>query len=196
MRLRFTVLAAALLGVARANMMDVLEPNKAPPAECANGCATWGENTSSLWANGKVPTDAGALCAQPGAAVDKYIYGAWCFCQPDTSPTPAPAPPADPWHPLNGKVFALFNTYEVPPGYFVSFAFTDAPPGEPAGDVTRSWLRANYAASNPKDAMPVKFVAVPLKKNHYKPQDILDSLLLMEEYQNLHKEKDKQIKKI
>jgi hypothetical protein len=66
---------------------------------------------------------------------------------------------------LDGKTFAWYNTF----GRlykFVSFADSDAPPGEPAGSDTNNWMRTTYDAAS--DAMPIKMSAVKGKKNVYK----------------------------
>ena len=64
-----------------ADMHDVLELEKLPPAECPHGCANWAALRSSgnraeqyavdrLWQHGRPPARAGSSCAQPGRAVN------------------------------------------------------------------------------------------------------------------------------
>ena len=65
-----------------ADMMDVIEKHKVPPASCKHGCEKWSAKDAKIWANGKVPANAGSYCAQPGAAVNDYKYGSWCYCIP------------------------------------------------------------------------------------------------------------------
>ena len=74
------VLLSLCLSSALANMMDVIEKHKVPPASCKSGCAKWSTKAATLWANGKIPADAGSYCAQPGAVVNSYTYGSWCYC--------------------------------------------------------------------------------------------------------------------
>ena len=74
------LLLSLCLSSAFANMMDVIEKHKVPPTTCKNGCAKWSTKAATLWADGKVPADAGSYCAQPGAAVNDYTYGSWCYC--------------------------------------------------------------------------------------------------------------------
>eukprot|EP01063_Lacrimia_lanifica_P015611 TRINITY_DN22302_c0_g1_i1.p1 TRINITY_DN22302_c0_g1~~TRINITY_DN22302_c0_g1_i1.p1 ORF type:complete len:728 (+),score=306.41 TRINITY_DN22302_c0_g1_i1:49-2232(+) len=62
------------------NMMDVFEPHKIAPSNCAYGCAAWKDRRAGVWQKGVVPADAGNVCAQPGADVNNAIYGAWCYC--------------------------------------------------------------------------------------------------------------------
>ena len=54
-------------------------------------------------------------------------------------------------HPLDQQTKVLYNDY-ASEDKFVSFAYTDAPPGEAAGG---HWLRATYTAV--ADAMPIRF---------------------------------------
>ena len=54
-------------------------------------------------------------------------------------------------HPLDRQTKVLYNDY-AGEDKFVSFAYTDAPPGEAAGG---HWLRATYTAV--ADAMPIRF---------------------------------------
>jgi hypothetical protein len=54
-------------------------------------------------------------------------------------------------HPLDRLTKVLYNDY-ASEDKFVSFAYTDAPPGEAAGG---HWLRATYTAV--ADAMPIRF---------------------------------------
>lgn len=54
-------------------------------------------------------------------------------------------------HPLDRLTKVLYNDY-AGEDKFVSFAYTDAPPGEAAGG---HWLRATYTAV--ADAMPIRF---------------------------------------
>ena len=54
-------------------------------------------------------------------------------------------------HPLDQQTKVLYNDY-AGEDKFVSFAYTDAPPGEAAGG---HWLRATYTAV--ADAMPIRF---------------------------------------
>ena len=82
-----------------------------------------------------------------------------------SGPTPAPTPVPDPDHPHDGKVLTLYNTFDNGNNY-VSFAYTDAPAGEPSGSVAKTWLRKGYTDTN--DAMPLRFDAVKGKKNQYK----------------------------
>jgi hypothetical protein len=82
------LLAAARLELTAANMYDVLEQTKQPPASCTHGCARWddleaegvsfhGSNVrnqsgaDALWASGTPPSS--ATCAQPGAAMGKPL---------------------------------------------------------------------------------------------------------------------------
>eukprot|EP01060_Flectonema_neradi_P004670 TRINITY_DN13049_c0_g1_i1.p1 TRINITY_DN13049_c0_g1~~TRINITY_DN13049_c0_g1_i1.p1 ORF type:complete len:686 (+),score=141.28 TRINITY_DN13049_c0_g1_i1:34-2091(+) len=71
-----------LTGLGAANMIDVIEDYKAPPTNCVYGCDDWKNINSSYWKDGKVPTNAGNHCAQPGAVVNDYHLGAWCVCAP------------------------------------------------------------------------------------------------------------------
>jgi len=153
-----------LLGLASANMMDVIEKYKAAPASCQQGCAPWSTKDAKIWANSTVPRGAGSYCAQPGAAVDTYTDGAWCYCAEDgPTPPPTPAPAGD--HPLDGQVLTLYDTYDRM-NNFVSFATTAAPSGEPAGSTAKTWLRSAYSSST--DAIPLRFDAVAGKKDQYK----------------------------
>lgn len=78
------IVSAQLSLQACGNMHDVIEPHKLAPEECANGCASW-DGTDALWHGGKVPDGAENHCAQPGAAVNDYIYGSWCNCAENMS---------------------------------------------------------------------------------------------------------------
>ena len=73
----------------------------------------------------------------------------------------------NPSHPLDGKTQILFNVFDKDSGVaedkYVSFAYTDTPPGESGA---LHWLRATYTAV--KDAMPVRFEAVKGSPNAYK----------------------------
>eukprot|EP00040_Diaphanoeca_grandis_P030384 m.179559 g.179559 ORF g.179559 m.179559 type:complete len:727 (-) comp31979_c1_seq1:166-2346(-) len=74
------------------DMIDVIEPTMISPQECASGCMDWNDAPAVVWKDGKVPSDAGTYCAQPGAVVNSYPYGAWCYCskaEPPKPPTPA-----------------------------------------------------------------------------------------------------------
>eukprot|EP01061_Rhynchopus_euleeides_P005569 TRINITY_DN147_c0_g1_i2.p2 TRINITY_DN147_c0_g1~~TRINITY_DN147_c0_g1_i2.p2 ORF type:complete len:710 (+),score=299.28 TRINITY_DN147_c0_g1_i2:95-2131(+) len=73
-------------------MIDVVEPLKAAPSSCAHGCDDWTNHPGTLWKDGVVPAGAGSNCAQPGAAVNDYKYGAWCFCK--EAAVEAPLPPS------------------------------------------------------------------------------------------------------
>ena len=114
-------LAAGMLLVAglmppacRANMYDVFEKKKLFPLQCESGCAPWAEVAAARKANnaswfgkivdvdasfaaGKVPSDAGNLCAMPGMAnpgevgnmtwwdhVQAGFAGSFCFCEDET----------------------------------------------------------------------------------------------------------------
>ena len=157
---------AGLAGLASANMMDVIETYKVSPAGCVHGCAAWSTKGASLWAHGVVPAAAGSHCAQPGAAVDQYIDGAWCYCK--TTPTPAPTPgptPAPRPHPLDKQVLAL---YDSTPGMdnFVGIATVAHPTGEPAGSTARTWLRS--LATGAQGALPLRFEAVSGQDGRYR----------------------------
>lgn len=161
------ILSSSTTTTTLAKMYNVLEKNKKQPASCKNGCAKWSEKDANLWVDAKIPEDAGSSCAQPGAAVNDYIYGSWCFCAEAPSPSPpspSPGPPSD--HPLNGSTYLLYNTYAGEANdKYVSFAFSDAPSGEPAGTTGCNWLRVTYTDQN--DAMPILFVGVEGKKDVY-----------------------------
>eukprot|EP00051_Salpingoeca_urceolata_P011653 m.144696 g.144696 ORF g.144696 m.144696 type:complete len:710 (-) comp17202_c0_seq1:136-2265(-) len=92
--------AVAVAAVARVcgETLDVLEPLKAPPSVCANGCARWGALAADgnhanqtavnlLWRNHSLQKSAGAVCAQPGLSPFKDgstvggYSGAYCFCK-------------------------------------------------------------------------------------------------------------------
>jgi 3',5'-cyclic AMP phosphodiesterase CpdA len=160
------VLAFSLASLASANMMDVIETHKVPPASCKHGCAAWATKNASFWAHGKVPADAGSHCAQPGAptGVDMHTDGAWCFCNPPTpAPVPVPTPAPGP-HPLDKQVLAIYDT-DAHMGNYVSIAISAAPPGEPRGSTEQTWLRSLPTSFTA--ALPLRFEAVPGQKDRY-----------------------------
>ena len=88
------------LQLAQANMYDVVEPAKLPPAACPHGCARWDSlkadgytgpvtqaAANAMWVRGTPPADAAASCAMPGKAdvsgetKVEGALGSWCFCK-------------------------------------------------------------------------------------------------------------------
>ena len=154
---------ASFVGLASANMMDVIEVHKVPPVQCKQGCAAWAGKDASLWAHGKVPANAGSHCAQPGTAVDQRRDGAWCFCK-GVAPTPPP-PPAPGPHPFDNQVRTLFDS-RVHENEYVGIAIAAHPPGEPAGSTSQTWLRS--LGNEAKGALPLRFEAMPGQRDCYR----------------------------
>ena len=105
------LVAGLMPSACRANMYDVFEKKKLFPLQCESGCAPWAEVAAARKANnatwfgkivdvdasfaaGKVPSDAGNLCAMPGMAnpgevgnmswwdhVQAGFAGSFCFCR-------------------------------------------------------------------------------------------------------------------
>lgn len=136
-------------------MYDTFSPELGPPTECAKGCDQWSSHGGSAWVGGKVPADAGNQCAQVGSLVNSHTLGPWCWC----SSTGPPAPPS-PTHPYNSSILAMKN---ADTGKYVSFAYTDAPPGETG---STEWMRDQYATN--AQAMPLRMEAVEGQPNVYK----------------------------
>ena len=156
--------ASLVLMASVADMYDVVEPFKVPPSLCKSGCAEWSSlpaQARALWRDPKSEAAAGSSCAQPGAAVNAHPMGSWCYCEMGEE---GPAPPAS--HPLANQTFLLYNTYGGQDKY-ISFAFTAAPPAEPAA---QGWMRADYPAQT--DAMPLRFVPVEGQDNTYLLQNL------------------------
>ena len=82
MRTLATAVVLAMCCTAAGNMIDVIEDLKVAPATCAHGCDNWDQHATTLWKAGVVPAEAGNHCAQPGAVVNTYVQGAWCYCKP------------------------------------------------------------------------------------------------------------------
>ena len=129
--LRSVALVAAATA-ASCNMIDVIEKLKLPPVKCKHGCDDWTHRSSSFWKDGKVPADAGSYCAQPGAAVNSHLFGAWCYCKPEAEDVGAPPTPPS-WDNLGSGACSAakwgkqFGT--TPPkgfAYDTSAAFKDA----------------------------------------------------------------------
>ena len=143
------------------------------------------QNGGPLWEAGNTPpAGAGQACAQParatggawpgpgGTASTARPYGAWCFCaDQDSQPPPPPAPTPPPGlphvlpqptadHPLAGST-RIFKTTYTGDSFYVSYADSDHPPGQPASE---QWLRANYDASS---AAGFQFWPVAGKQNTY-----------------------------
>jgi len=168
-------LLAALSPLSHGFMYDVVSTTMAPPTSCAHGCAAWSTFPdallSTVWRNISVAKTAGERnCAQPGLAVDSHILGAWCFCAANEAGDAPVAPPrpisADPDHPFDGQIVSMLvtGTYKADTDFdkYISFAYTDGPPGATGSE---AWLRADY--SNVADAMPVQFHAVASKPHTY-----------------------------
>jgi hypothetical protein len=69
-------------------MSEELKPDYSSPQKCQNGCARWDNlaadgNTqdqgqaNSAWQEGKPPSNAGNMCAQPS---NDQKQGPWCYC--------------------------------------------------------------------------------------------------------------------
>jgi len=152
--------------VTSAYMYDVVSTTMVAPSSCAHGCAAWSTIPEavldSIWVNTTLATSAGRSCAQPGLLVNTQTYGAWCFCADGSGkyPTAPVRAETDPDHPFDGQTVTMMNTYVASPTY-VSFAYTDAPPGETSSE---AWMRSTYGQS---DAMPLTFHAVAGKVHTY-----------------------------
>lgn len=79
----------------------------------------------------------------------KNRYGAWCYCGNSTVPTPANADPVSVGRDgvvpnMDGKTFFMVDADTQD---FISFAYTDAPPGETG---STEWMRAcKYTSHSP-----------------------------------------------
>eukprot|EP01064_Diplonema_japonicum_P020458 TRINITY_DN2991_c1_g1_i2.p1 TRINITY_DN2991_c1_g1~~TRINITY_DN2991_c1_g1_i2.p1 ORF type:complete len:756 (+),score=271.88 TRINITY_DN2991_c1_g1_i2:58-2268(+) len=81
---RRAAICLLLAHLVQGNMMDVIEKYRVASKNCPLGCDDWTNHNASLWHAGKVPSDAGSYCAQPGAAVNTALYGGWCYCKQHT----------------------------------------------------------------------------------------------------------------
>ena len=107
------------------------------------------------------PANADNHCAQPGLGVNTYTYGSWCRCLKPPHPAPGP-PPKDLDHPLDGKSFYFYDTFDNLNLYIGFPTDSSAPPNEPSGSKQQSWFRSTVA--DQKDACPLKLGGVAGKR--------------------------------
>mmetsp|Transcript_13081 Transcript_13081/g.29024 ORF Transcript_13081/g.29024 Transcript_13081/m.29024 type:complete len:569 (-) Transcript_13081:14-1720(-) len=83
-----------LLGLACADMYDVVVNSRVAPTNCKSGCAKWSNlagdgckrsqgDVDKKWTKGKAPGSSGRNCAMPGK--DPGTYGDWCYCRNSNS---------------------------------------------------------------------------------------------------------------
>jgi hypothetical protein len=130
--------------------------------ECKGACEAQDEK-GCCWHNPSSTVDDDCFWYKNGAAesVGEPTERSAANCDNAGPPTPVPS--------FDGKTFLWLNTGAKSPDAYASFAFTESPPGEPAGSESQNWVRTAYAKG---DAMPVMMKAVTGKTDAYQLKNV------------------------